>query len=118
MYDLNQSFLQMMPDDHDSGDTIRYHMENQMLPEMIDSGRGGNQHRYSEFEKNYLQSMADKYPFLISWLYERYQDMEQFKLEVVKPCSVMVCKLSNEWKYGNIHQLRLISLLEDQIKSG
>ena len=80
--DLNQSFLQMMPDDHDSGDTIRYHMENQMLPEMIDSGRGGNQHRYSEFEKNYLQSMADKYPFLICWLYERYQDMEQFKLDI------------------------------------
>lgn len=80
--DLNQSFLKMMPDENDSSDTIRYHMENQMLPEMIDSGRGGNQHRYSEFEKNYLQSMADKYPFLISWLYERYQNMEQFKLDI------------------------------------
>jgi predicted transcriptional regulator len=80
--DLNQSFLQMMPDENDSGDTIRYHMENQMLPEMMESGRGGTQFRYSEFEKNYLQSMADKYPFLISWIYQRHQNMEQVKLDI------------------------------------
>ena len=69
--DLNQSFLQMMPDEIDSSDAIRYHMENQMLPEMMDSGRGGHQYRYSEFEKKYLQSMADKYPFLIGMLSEK-----------------------------------------------
>ena len=40
--DLNQTFLQMMPDETDSSEAIRYHMENQMLPEMMDSGRGGN----------------------------------------------------------------------------
>ena len=80
--DLNQTFLQMMPDKTDSSESIRYHMENQMLPEMMDSGRGGTQFRYSEFEKNYLQSMADKYPFLIDMLYKRHQDPEQFKLDV------------------------------------
>ena len=63
--DLNQTFLQMMPDKTDSSESIRYHMENQMLPEIMDSGRGGTQFRYSDFEKNYLQSMANKYPFLI-----------------------------------------------------
>ena len=80
--DLNQSFLQMMPDEIDSIEAIRYHMENQMLPEMMESGRGGTQYRYSEFEKKYLQSMADKYPFLIDMLYKRHQDPEQFKLDV------------------------------------
>ena len=80
--DLNQSFLQMMPDEIDSSDAIRYHMENQMLPEMMDSGRYSHDYRYSEFEKKYLQSMADKYPFLIDMLYKRHQDPEQFKLDV------------------------------------
>ena len=80
--DLNQTFLQMMPDKTDSSESIRYHMENQMLPEIMDSGRGGTQFRYSDFEKNYLQSMANKYPFLIDMLYKRHQDPEQFKLDV------------------------------------
>ena len=80
--DLNQSFLQMMPDEIDSSDAIRYHMENQMLPEMMDSGRYSHVYHYSEFEKKYLQSMADKYPFLIDMLYKRHQDPEQFKLDV------------------------------------
>lgn len=80
--DLNQTFLQMMPDKTESSESIRYHMENQMLPEMMDSGRGGHQYRYSEFEKIYLQSMADKYPFLIDIFYKRHQDPEQFKLDV------------------------------------
>ena len=80
--DLNQTFLQMMPDKTDSSESIRYHMENQMLPEIMDSGRGGTQFRYSEFEKNYLQSMANKYPFLIDWLYKRNVDVEQFKLDI------------------------------------
>jgi hypothetical protein len=80
--DLNQTFLQMMPDKAESSDSIRYHMENQMLPEIMDSGRGGTRYRYSEFEKNYLRSMQDKYPFLIDFLYKRYQDLEQFKLDV------------------------------------
>lgn len=80
--DLNQTFLQMMPDKTESSDSIRYHMENQMLPETMDSGRGGRKYRYSEFEKNYLRSMEDKYPFLIDFLYKIYQDPEQFKLDV------------------------------------
>jgi hypothetical protein len=80
--DLNQTFLQMMPDKTDSSESIRYHMENQMLPEIMDSGRGGTQFRYSDFEKNYLQSMANKYPFLIDWLYKRNVDVEQFKLDI------------------------------------
>jgi len=80
--DLNQTFLQMMPDKADSSESIRYHIENQMLPEIMGSGRGGTQYRYSDFEKNYLQSMANEYPFLINWLYKRYQDVEQFKLDI------------------------------------
>ena len=79
--DLNQTFLQMMPDKTESSDSIRYHMENQMLPEIMDIVREGPR-RFSEFEKKYLQSMADKYPFLIDMFYKRHQDPEQFKLDV------------------------------------
>ena len=79
--DLNQGYLEDMPEQKNKEDLIRYHMEKRMTSGMLDYGSTSGKN-FSEFEEMYFKSMSAKYPFLIDIVYNLQKDPEQLTFDI------------------------------------